>query len=335
MFRTFEVISSETVKGAAINQLVQNSVGCDEFGQLVMTGAFVDGDTFAFFTGSWTGRADYESNTDVTAYGGTKYVVKLCASTALTLGDATLNNTKTGLFRNVTVTAHGMVVGNVFMVGTEAFYVVAVGDVNHLDVVRGYAGTTVAAHASSAAVLAPANYTNIVLQTDVILPVTALALATSGAQVATAMNALDGFQGKYSGSLAQGVVEFASGKKRHFLWEYISGSTRFVFHREARSGASGSTTIGLVDTVTNGTISASLTLGVEKGEVKRSVVTRVPTAAEVTAGIMDFFFAKPIKAWHLSGFVTSTGAIQAEGATVSFSTDFRRMTLTNNSTRKS
>lgn len=291
----------------------------------------VDGDHVTIFQGLWTGRPHYESNSDVTKSNGRKFWFKLMTVGSLTLADSTLNNTTAGIVRNVGITAHGLAVGNIFSVGSEFFRVLAVKDVNTVDVLRGYAGSTVAAHTSTTGVGVAANYTGINLPTDIVVPVTALAIATSGPQIATGMQALDGYNVRDLGSVGQGARSQTS-LGFGFTWEYISATTRLFFHRPARSGAAGSTTVTLVYALTNGWGSEQVGGGVEIAEVGRSVINRVPTTAEVLAGYMDFAFAKPIKNWSVKAVVTSTRAAATIGSTVSFSADFKRITLTNNAT---
>lgn len=332
-FKTFQLLTNQTIKGAALLALAQAAAGADEFNALVMTGAFVDGDTFTLDHGSWTGRTNYESNTDTTTNNAVNYFVKLLASTSLTLGDANLNNTTAGVVRNVTITGHAMVQGNVFGVGTEFFRVLQVQDANTLTVLRGYGGSVVAAHAQAAAVLAPANYTGINLPYDFVLPVTALALATAGPQLAAALAAVDGFNPKWNGGSGYGIQQTLSARKLGFTWEYDSTNTRLFAHRPAQSGNAGSTTITFTSTVTNGGwATTGVTAATQVGEVSGTVETRVPTAAEVTAGLMDFAFAKPIKNYQLVASVTASGAPATIGSTVEMSADFKRLSLKNNGT---
>jgi hypothetical protein len=332
-FKTFKQLTNQTIKGAALLSLAQASAGADEFNALVMTGAFVDGDTFTIDQGSWTGRAHYEFNTDTTSSYAAKFVVKLLGASALTLGDASLNTTNAGVQRGVTITAHGMVQGSVFGVGTEFFRVLRVQDVNTVDVLRGYGGSTVAAHASAAAVLTPANYTNVNLPYDFVVPVTALALATSGPQIAAFMPAVDGFNPKWNGGQGYGIQQSLSARAFGFDWEYDATNTRLFFHRAAQGNNAGNTTLTFTEVVTNGTFAtASLTPGTQIGEVKTTAETRVPTAAEVTAGLMDFAFPYPVKNYQVLASTTTTDAPATVGSTVSFSADFRRLTLKNNGT---
>lgn len=333
MLKEWLVIANNTLKGVFLKALAQASAGANEFGSLVMTGAFVDGDGFTVDVGSWTGRAHYEFNTDVLSQTARQYWVKFMTTGAgLTLGDATLNNTTAGVIRNVTVTAHGLLQGQIFAVGTEFFRVIEVRDVNTIDVRRGYAGSTVAAHTSTTALLTAANYTNVNLATDIILPITALALSTSGAQVATAMNALDGFNPKDYDRISSGMGKSPGSQKFGFVWEYISATTRFFFRRQAQAISGSNTTVAFADTVTNGTISTALTSATQVGEVKSTVESRVPTAGEVTAGILDFSFPWPVKSVQVVGMTTSTRAAATIGSTISYSADFTRVTLTNNGT---
>lgn len=319
-FKVFKTLAKDTQKGAALAALAQAVSGGSEFNSLAMTGAFVDGDSISFIKGQWTGRAHYESNTDTLTYPGRNFIVKLLAAGALTLGDASLNNTATGVVRGVTITSHGMVAGQVFGVGTEFFRVLQVRDANTVDVYRGYAGSTVAAHAQAAAVLGVANLTNINLPYDFIVPVTALALATSGAQVVSAMNSLDGWNPKYNGSIGAGIQQQLTAEAQGFVWEYDSTNTRFVWYRPSRGANAGSTTLSWIENVTNGTLlGASLTEATEVGEQVSAVEIRSPSAAEVTAGIMDFCFPFAVKAYEVLSFTTSTGAPATMGATVSVS----------------
>lgn len=329
--QTLPLIAGEALGG--VGRYVLTSLQTAASGALTTASAtvLVDGDSVIFFSGQWTGRTHYEFNNDVTKSLGRHFWFKLMTVGALTLADSTLNNTTAGIVRNVGIVAHGMSVGHTFSVGTEFFRVLAIKDVNTVDVLRGYAGSTVAAHTSTTGVGVAANYTGVNLAVDLIVPVTALAITTSGAQMATAMSALDGYNPRDLGSVGQGArsqVSLGFG----FVWEYISATTRLFFHRPSRSGASGATTVGILWDLTNGFGSEQVGGGVEIAEVARSLINRVPTTAEVLAGYMDFAFARPIKNWTVKGVVTSTRAAATIGSTVSFSADFKRMTLTNNAT---
>lgn len=331
-FLNFAKSTANTLKGIVISQLAQAASGGDEFGTIIFTGAVVDGDNFTIDSGSWTGRAKYESNTDVTSQYARKFWLKLVANTAsLTLADATLNNTTAGVIRNVGITAHGMALGHVFGVGTEFFRVINIRDVNTVDVFRGYGGSTVAAHTSTTAVLVAANYTGISLSTDIVIPVTALALSTSGAQIATAMAAVDGLNPKDFSNVSAGIYKQTS-LGFGFIWEYISGTTRLFFHRAARAAPSSATTLTMTYAITNATGSASLVQATQVGEVKSTVESRVPTAAEVTAGYMDFAFPFAVKSVQSIVTTTSTGAVVAWNGATAFSADFKRVTVDNSST---
>ena len=329
-FKTFQTLSKDTQKGAALASLSQMSAGADEFDALVMTGAFVDGDYFVLDQGSWTGRANYESNTDTLSISAVRYFVKLLAATALTLGDASLNTTTPGVVKAMTITGHGMVQGNVFGVGTEFFRVLQVRDANTIDVLRGYAGSVVAAHAQASAVLAPANYTNMNMPYDFALPVTALALATAGPQLAAALPTLDGFNPKWNGGVGLGIQQILGARKLGFTWEFDSTNSRLFCHRPAQSGGSGSTTVTFTSTVAAGAwATPTPTPATQVGEVVRTTETRVPTAAEVTAGHMDFAFAKPVNLVRVTVITTATRAVVAWNGALSFSADFTRVTLGN------
>lgn len=331
-FLNFAKSTANTIKGIVISQLAQAASGGDEFGTIIFTGAVVDGDNFTIDSGSWTGRAHYESNTDVTSQAARKYFLKLVANTAsLTLGDATLNNTTAGVIRSVTITGHSMSLGHVFGVGTEFFRVVNIRDANTVDVFRGYGGSTVAAHVATAAVLVTANYTGINLGTDIVIPVTALAIATAGGQIATAMAAVDGLNPKDFSNISAGIYKQPS-LGFGFVWEYISGTTRLFFHRAARAAATSSTTLAMTYAITNATGSAALVQATQVGEVKSTVESRVPTAAEVTAGYMDFAFSYPIKTVQTIVTTTATGAVIAWNGATAFSADFKRVTVDNSST---
>jgi hypothetical protein len=208
---------------------------------------------------------------------------------------------------------------------TELVRVRYVVDANHVNVWRGYSGSSVVAHASGTALTAPANYTGINLSEDVIIPLTALAIATAGPQIALALNKLDGFQPKSFGDDASGQRVFKN--KYGLKAEYISATTRLFISRPASGNA-----LGLTYSITNATGSAEFMNGVEVGEVQRTVIIRVPTAAEVTAGYMDFALPFAAATAKVTGVVTATGAPATIGSTISFSADFTRVTLTNNAT---
>ena len=145
------------------------------------------------------------------------------------------------------------------------------------------------------------------------------------------MTFLDGFNPKYNGSLATGVQEYLSARKLYLDWEYIAANNRLFFHRPARAVTS-NTLVQIAYAITNAYGSQTLTQGVQIGEVMRSAAVRVPTIEEVAAGYMDFPFPYPIAGWGVKGFTTTTLASVTIGSTITFSSDFRRLTLTNNGT---
>src|SRR4051794_32839440 len=174
-FTLFKMLADNTLKGRALNDLAQVALGPNEGATIVYTGASVDGDSFVVGGDSFTFNQPGGVSDTVTDV-GQKYWVKLLSAGALTLGNTVLNNTAvpsdpTFAIPGVQITGHGMSVGQVFGVGTEFFCVTAVQDANTVSVQRGWAGSTVAAHASGATVLAAANYTNVDLIHDLVLPV--------------------------------------------------------------------------------------------------------------------------------------------------------------------
>lgn len=332
--------------GRYVVSTVQTFASTADLATAAAATALVDGDSWAIFQGLWQGRKHYESNQDVFSKFARKYVVKLCGATSLTVADGSLVPTTPGVVTAVGITAHGFVAGEAFMVGTEAFFVVAVPDANTVSVLRGYAGTTIATHAMSASVLAPASWANVNVGYDIPLPVTALAIATSGTQVAAAMNAVDGFNPKWNGQVSpsNGVQKF--GKKYGFTWEYVSSGTRFIAHRQSVSGVVGpdsaahpaqnpasATDVFILWSVTNGFGGEQPYAGVQIMEVGRSVVLRAVTAGEVAAGggfgQMDFAFPYPITSWAVKATVVSSRASAVDtNWVVTFSADFRRATIT-------
>jgi hypothetical protein len=301
-FRTFSHFKNETIKARALTELSDLSSGCNEFNSLLFSGAVVDGDNFTI--------------------GSVKFVIKQLNSGSLTLADSTLNNTKAGDIKGVGITAHGLSVNHLFLVGSEYFKVTRVGDANTVDVTRGYAGSTVAAHTSGASVLVAANYTSVVLASDVLIPVGAtLAIATTGPLIVTALNA---FGAAYSAVPAP----VAKVKALGVTAEYVAAGTQVLLTRVAQGN-----TMAMTETITNATLyAATFSNGVQRGDTKLADVTRVPTAAEVTAGYVDFSFPFPVKGFQLSAVTTSTRASATIGSTISYSTDFTRVRLTNNAT---
>lgn len=297
-YKYFQQIDDGTKKGAAINQLARMSSGAKEFATIVYSGASADGDKIVI--------------------GGKNLFVKQINSGSLTLADSTLNNTNTGTILNVGITAHGLSVNHIILVGSEYLKVARVGDADHVDLVRGYAGSTVAAHASSASVKTAANYTGVDVAHDYVIPVgSTLAIATSGPLLATAINAFAA--ASIAGQVLYGMVA-----------EYDSAKTCLLLSRPAQGNA-----LSISETITNATMlnsATTFTNGVEKGDTYLATVTRVPTAADVTAGWLDFIFPFPVKDVTIAGRTTSTRAPATIGSTVSFNSDFTRVRLTNNAT---
>lgn len=289
-----------------------------------------DGDSFTLSTSSWTPTTVGYTNKDTTTTSSRKFWLKVLGASALVLGDASLVPTRPGKVVGMTINNHGLTPGAIFGVGTEVFRVIVVRDPNTLDVYRGYAGSLIATHAQGAAVLTLANYTGINLLTDIIVPLTDTTLAVAGPEIVSAMVALDGFNPKDYGDLASGIIKQAS-LGYGFDWEYIPATNRLFFHRPCRGTTAGATTLTINASITNGVMS-QLKGGVQIGEVKSTVETRVPTAAEVAAGYMDFAFPWPVKSVLILGDLTATDGPAVIGSAVSFSPDFRRLTLTNGGT---
>jgi hypothetical protein len=300
-YQTVKELADSTIKGNLLGKLANLSAGADEQAVITFTGALVDGDNFSI--------------------GTRKYWPKLMAAAALTLGDAKLNNTSTGKILGVTINAHGLTPGQIFGVGTEFFRVLNVKDANTVDVFRGYAGSTVAAHASGAAVLQAPNYTNVSAR-DLVIPVTALAIATSGPQLATALTDLDGFNPNDFGNISSGTQ--ARGVKTGIKYEYIATGTRLFMHRAAQGNS-----LAITENITNATADTTFKNGSMVASAVQAAVTRVPTAGEVTAGIMDFAFPFPVKTARVTIVTTTTGAKLAWDGATSYSADFRRVSIDN------
>ena len=317
-YKIFNALGRETTKGAALLELAQADAGTNESVSVVFTGPLVDGDWITFGGGTAVDPLNKISH----AVPGKKFWVKLLAAGTATLTDASLNSMMTGK-PVVTINSHNLTQGQVFGVGTEFFRVLSVLDSNSITVLRGYAGSPVTAHAIASPVLVAANYSGPNLLADAIIPVTALAVATAGPQIASALVALDGFQPKSYGDFGAGYL--TSKNAMGLSAEWIATGTRLFIARKARGNFLG-VTLGMA----NATLSSpTLASGVEVGELRRSWVVRAPSAAEVTAGYMDFSFPWPVKFVTLVGEVTATGAPATLGGAVTYSADRTRVTLTN------
>ena len=239
---------------------------------------------------------------DLLTVGAKKLFIKQFNTGSRTLANTALANTNTGRINNVNIVAHGLSVGHIFRVNAEYFQVLRVGSVDFVDVQRGYAGSTVASQASGQTASVAANYTGINLTTDLVIPVGAtLAIATAGPLLQAAINAFAIF----------GITA-----------EYSSTGTQLLLHREAQGN-----TLTVAETITNATADSAFRGGVQTAEEVSSVVTRVPTAQEVTDGLMHFFFPFTPKYVEVTVVVTATLATKVWDGARAFSG--KRVTLDN------
>lgn len=221
-------------------------------------------------------------------------------NTDTTFNASALDNT-TGLDCIESWTAHGMVAGQVLRCENEFLLVKRVLSADQVLLSRGYAGSTVASHADSTNVYGQA--ATALTAGKVVLPLGAtLTPAAAGPQIATGFTALNdqGFTAVYT-------------------------ANTLTIHREHNgSHAACSETLAGTDNVW---AAANTYGGIEKGEVLFALGSRVPTATEVTLGVMGFYFPFTVTFARVTVFTTSTGATVAFGGAVAWSGGL--VTLTN------
>ena len=200
-----------------------------------------------------------------------------------------------------TITAHGLAVGAILRVESEYLRVKKVIDANTVVVTRGYAGSTIAEHTAGQDIF-KAGATALTAGT-VSLPVGGtLTPAAAGPELAAGFAALtkQGFGASYA---ANGLV---------------------IYREHNGSHAACSETL----TGVNNAWSAAATYGgIEKGEVKKALGVRVPTATEVALGVLTFYFPFDVTFARVSVFTTSSGAAVAFDGAIAW--EDNKVTLTN------
>ena len=189
-----------------------------------------------------------------------------------------------------TLTAHGLSVGAALRCENEFLKVVKVVDANTVQLARGQWGSTIASHADATAIVKQSAVA--LTAGTVMVPLGAtLTPAGAGPQIATALNyhAPSGFAVSYE----TGEVIFTR-----------AGADSGVAFSETLSGAGNAFDV------------ATSSGGVAPGASLQATSLRVPNAAEVTRGVMRFYFDFDVTFARVIVRVTATQAAKAwDGAT--------------------
>lgn len=263
-------IGLETTKGELLHGLAQGVWGAKDYALLVMAGNVVDQETFTL------GSDVYELH-------------QINTDTTVNTANSELDNTDT----ESVVTLTGVAVGAILLVESEFMQVTEVGT-TYVKVSRGYAGSTIAAHADAEDIYKAAQAVG---TGNIPVPLGAtLTLTAASALIETAVNAVTG------NALTVTATELVAGT--------------VAFTKDAAT-----TSVACAETLTNGTISAAFVGGVQPASRSASTFTRAATSADVTAG--SIYIALPftpslvtaavyaaagtVKAWD--GAVTIVGDI--------------------------
>ncbi len=254
--KDFLNIGRETTKGSALQDLKDaGAAGAQDFAILDLSGVVVDTETFTL------GDDVYEINLIATDNG-------------LDTGTGGLYNNDAKGPIQVPLTSAQVDVGDIILIGTEFMKVVAVGP-SSSTVVRGYAGSTIAAHADSQTILEAVQ--QIVAASDFAVPVAATTAATAKVEIATAVNS---FSLGINEQLGQGTAKVDQAAL--IVEAFVGGGTdAVVFHLPADKGVPDS-----AETFTNGTITA-FGGGVEAASQQYSVIWRVVSMADASANLIS------------------------------------------------
>lgn len=204
------------------------------------------------------------------------------------------NNTNNPI--QVTVTAHGLVAGDMLAVGTEIFKIIRVIDANTLVVSRGRGGTTIAVHADAVAINKAAAPT-----ASISVPTTGtLTPAVIGPAIAYEIN-----NPLPTNSQDRNVAKASS------IWPYLNAvsllaGVEIVVYGIVPQAITGATTETLAG-ANNAWSVANLGAGVAPGFKRQFQSARVPTAAEVINGTMEFCVPFQPSIANVAVIVTSTG----------------------------
>ena len=229
-------------------------------------------------------EASVEPADTITIDGQVFEILDLLTDTTVDTADDEFANT-TNPLTGIAIAGLSGAVGDYLLVESEYFRITAVTDTDVYNLSRGHLGSTIASHADGEDILTGNQLT---AATNFAIGRAAVGSATVLVDdVVRSYNAAN--PGPVSATAVRGSATLVS-----FLWE------------QDRSGrAVSSDTAGFV--FANG---AAATTGVELGEAKIAPYSRVPVAAEVTAGNMFFAFPFPVKSATVQVRVTATGAIK-------------------------
>lgn len=259
----------------------------------------------AFGTLRWSGAA--VAGETVTIGNDVYRFAVVGTASGKTTANGELNNTD-AFVPQVTMAAHGLKSGDAIMVGTEAMQVATVLDVNRFSVIRGISGTTIAAHADGVAI-----------NTEASPGAGSIAVVTSATLTAAVM-------------IPALVADINDGRRSSAnVAAEATGTTAIHVYSALRDPRNGAQTItgGLVnaaaiattETMTNGAWDAA-TLGGGVNPGVEMTLAIVPTAAEVTAGLIKRTFPFVPTVVLVRVFTTATQAAVAwnGAATVSGNT---------------
>jgi len=265
-------VSDATIKGAAIRDLVKGAVGgCNQVASLRMAANVVDQEIITL------GTDVFEFNVVAT-------------DTTHNIGEVVAGEMATGVVANtltlVNAKATSIAVGDVLLCQAEYMLVTgkSIGAANTaLTVRRGYAGSTAATHANAQQL------------DEAVQSVAAgrIAVPITGTLTPTAVTPLLVKAVNAEGSAAQGVTA-------------TQISVNSVVLSRAADGTQTTCSEGM--TGGNNVIDAKFRGGVQPGKSTMSVVSRVPTATEVTLGTMSFVFPFSVTTAQVYAVTTSTGA---------------------------
>lgn len=274
----FTQVSDSTLKGAAIGLLADAAAsGCKQIANLRLAANVANAETITI-----AGEVFeiHQVNTDTTA------------------------NTASGQFNTTayiklaTIAAHGLTVGRIVRVESEYLRVEKVIDANTVALSRGYAGSTVAAHADAVDIFKGA-----AAPTAGNIPLPVGATLTPAAFSALAVTGLPAL------SRIDGLAATAVSANHVLLTAPASGGA--IACAETLAGV-------------DNTIDAAFYGGVLPGYTRAVSLTRVPTATEVTLGVMHFpvnFAVKYVKVYvnttSSDAVVAWDGAVTWDGSLVS------------------
>lgn len=278
---TFGSIAKNTLKGLAIHALALAVQGSMSVSSLALTGVGVSGDTFTL------GEDIYE-------------LLQVNTDTTVNTANGELNSTKTGV---VEITLANQSVGRVLRVEDE-FLLVVRADSASCAVLRGFAGSTVAAHADAVDIFGTA-----AAGTAGTKPVPFGATATNTTVAPLIALAVTYHAAGYYEGVGGGAALL---RKSKLDVEAVSAGSGVVMFLIAGGG---NPAPDVAETLTNGTITA-FTAGSEVASLVKCEEVYTVTAGDVTAGTVRF--GLPFAAKFATAQVyTAAGALKAwDGAVV-------------------